>query len=131
MRRRTLLVVLAGLAVVVAVGVAMVWPREDRITAENFGRIDEGMSTAEVEAILGPPGDYRTLPPRLDDPWSHSALHPPANARIWHGNAGSIYVSFNHSTSAGLAWTSANAIDRGTLGNLLWRAKRQWRRWFP
>jgi hypothetical protein len=60
MRRRKLLVALAGLAVVVAVGVVVLWPPEDRITEANLERIKEGMTQAEVEAILGPPGDYRT-----------------------------------------------------------------------
>jgi hypothetical protein len=31
-----------------------------RLTQENFDRIKEGMSREEAEAILGPPGDYRT-----------------------------------------------------------------------
>jgi hypothetical protein len=40
MRRRKLLVALAGLAVVVMVGVVVVlWQQEDRITRENFDRI--------------------------------------------------------------------------------------------
>src|SRR6516164_10518508 len=63
MRRRTLLVVLAGLAGLVAAVVVVLWPRPSlRITLENCKRIREGMSRAEVEAILGPPGDYRTGP---------------------------------------------------------------------
>jgi hypothetical protein len=59
MRRRKLLLLLAGLAVL-AVGVVVLWPRTDRITRENYDRIQPGMTRAEVEAILGPPGDYRT-----------------------------------------------------------------------
>jgi hypothetical protein len=47
-RRRTLLVVLAGLAVVVAAGVVVLWPRADRVTRENFRRIETGMSRADV-----------------------------------------------------------------------------------
>jgi hypothetical protein len=62
MRRRTLLVALAGLAVVVGAGTVVLWPRADRITLENFDRIKKGMRRAEVEAILGPPGDYTTGP---------------------------------------------------------------------
>jgi hypothetical protein len=60
MRRRTLLVALAGLAVMVAAGVGALWPRPSRVTGENFDRIEKGMSRAEIEAVLGPPGDYRT-----------------------------------------------------------------------
>jgi hypothetical protein len=64
MRRRKPLVALAGLAVVVAAGVVVLWPRTapERITRENYDRIRNGMSRAEVEAILGPPRDYSTGP---------------------------------------------------------------------
>jgi hypothetical protein len=61
MRRRKLLVVLAGLAVVGAAGAVVLWPKPpSRITQENFDLIRDGMTRAEVEAILGPPGDQRT-----------------------------------------------------------------------
>jgi hypothetical protein len=53
MRRRKLLGAVAGLAVLVAVGVFALWPRTERVTRENFDRIKEGMSRAEVEAIHG------------------------------------------------------------------------------
>ena len=70
MRRRTVLVVLAGLAVVVAASTVTLWPQEfrpppldpskwpqeDRCTVENFDRLQVGMTWAEVEAILGPYG---------------------------------------------------------------------------
>jgi hypothetical protein len=82
--------VLAGLAVVGAAGVGVLWPRlipiarkrPDRIPAvdraaapaerlpnpsqalpklvDNFRRLKRGMSRADVEAILGPPGDFST-----------------------------------------------------------------------
>jgi hypothetical protein len=55
MRRRTLLVVVAVLAVVVAAGVVL-WPRPPSRIAENFLRIQFGMTRTEVHAILGPPG---------------------------------------------------------------------------
>lgn len=32
------------------------------ITRENFDRVQEGMTEAEAEAILGPQGDYSTRP---------------------------------------------------------------------
>src|SRR5690349_20867928 len=56
-----LLGLLALLAVIAATAVAL-WPQPDRITFENCDRITEGMSRAEVYAILGSPGDYRTGP---------------------------------------------------------------------
>src|SRR5262249_3383542 len=62
MRRRTLLVVLAGLAVVVGVGVVTMWPRSVRITLGNFNHLREGMTLSDIEALLRPPGDYRSGP---------------------------------------------------------------------
>src|SRR4051794_12025520 len=63
MRRRRLRCGAAlALAVLLAAGVFVLWPRADRITRENFDRIRGGMSREEVYAILGPPGDYRTGP---------------------------------------------------------------------
>jgi hypothetical protein len=49
MRRRTLLLALAGLAVVVAAGAVQLRPREDRVTRANYERIQIGMSRADVE----------------------------------------------------------------------------------
>jgi SmpA / OmlA family len=61
MRRRILL---AALAVLVVAGAFELWAswRPNPITQENYARIQEGMSRAEVEAILGPPADYTTGP---------------------------------------------------------------------
>jgi hypothetical protein len=55
MRRRKLLVALAGLAVVVAVGVVVLWPGQSHVTEENFSRIRQGSTEAEVQKILGEP----------------------------------------------------------------------------
>jgi hypothetical protein len=111
MRRRTLLVALAGLAVVVAAGVVVAWPRlipiapkrpgripaVDRVAApaerppnpsqaspklvDNFRRLKRGMSRADVEAILGPPGDFSTHPTAPDYALS-------GNREMWEDTAG-------------------------------------------
>jgi hypothetical protein len=57
MRRWKLIVVLLALAVAIAVGAFVLWPREDRITPENYRLISRGMSRSQVHAILGPPRD--------------------------------------------------------------------------
>jgi hypothetical protein len=64
MRNRKLRWAAAGLALValLAAGAFVMWPRPDRITRENYQRIRYGMSRGEVEAILGPPGDYTSAP---------------------------------------------------------------------
>jgi hypothetical protein len=140
MRRRKL-IALAGLAVLVAVGAFVLWPRPDRITEENYQRIQEGMSRAEVEAILGPPGDHRTgatytYPQIGTGVFSAKDLFfvfatGPAWP-VWKGDAVEIQIQLNdsgHATHKGRL--TAHRIEQTPLDNLLWRAKRQWRKWFP
>ncbi len=59
-RRRVLL--LGSVAIVAAMAVAMwaVWPRPSAITEENAAKIQQGMTLAEVEAILGGPARDET-----------------------------------------------------------------------
>ena len=77
-RRRKLLVALAGLAVVVAVGAVILWSQlePDRITQASFERIRVGMTRADVAAILGPAGDFRTK--------ESIYLEPPTVDRVIH-----------------------------------------------
>jgi hypothetical protein len=86
MRRRTLLVALAGLAVVGAVGAVVLWLPEDRITESNVDRVRRGMSQAEVKVILGPPGDYTSGPVSPLDgatPIGFSEAADPSVGRRW------------------------------------------------
>jgi hypothetical protein len=134
MRRRTLLVLLAGLAVVVAARVIVLWQQPDRITRENCDRIREGMTRAEVEAILGPPGDYTTWPtditrwPRGTD-WRMGDLFAE-----WRGDEGRILVLLDQDDglvhSDGI-FAPSSPRQVNPLYALIWRAKRQWHRWFP
>jgi hypothetical protein len=68
MQRRTLLVALAGLAVVVAAGVVVLLHAELRhdFTRQDFKRLRLGMTRAEAEAVLGcPADDYRSLETKI------------------------------------------------------------------
>jgi hypothetical protein len=59
-----LLVVAVGVLLGVPLGLFL-WPRPPsaRINAEAYERIEDGMTAAEVEAVIGlPPGDYRSDP---------------------------------------------------------------------
>jgi hypothetical protein len=155
MRRRTLLVVLAGLSVVCVGGVVLLRPREDRITRANYDRIEVGMSRADVEAILGPPGDYRTghgetgsdrsdditwIPdPPTDDAdtlanWSGIRGQSPEDARQWAGwwnYSFGVIFAIDESEAVELKLGGPRRMLEGQLENLLWRAKRQCQRWFP
>jgi hypothetical protein len=141
MRRRKLVVLVVGLAALVAVAMLVLWPRPDRITRENYERIKEGMSRAEVESLLGAPGDYRTGPVGYQTAEYKEAVGRPASISLrgtkpalWLGDRGLVEVAFGQD---GRALDSESGFYRGVklaqdpLDNLLWRAERQWRRWFP
>ncbi len=140
MRRRKWWLVMAGLAVLLVIPVFVLWCQPDRVTDETFGRIKVGMSRGEVRAILGPPDDYRTVETEADiwgptvGDWS-SAFFIGGDGALtedWEFNAGDIRVKY---TEAGVVRAAmyfyAVELDSGLLDNLLWRAKRLWRRWFP
>jgi hypothetical protein len=148
------------MAVVVAAVVVMLWPRPTQVTRASCDRIRVGMSRTEVEAILGgPPGDYRTGPtvgPEFDQSFRtvvHSAWTgplPPAPTSVmplptikdwppieplaydtWQRDAGNVYVTFSPEGVVRIkSFSAAIKLEHGPLDNLLWRLKRQWRRWF-
>jgi hypothetical protein len=138
MQRRTQLVVLAGMAVVGAAGAVALWSRADRITRENFARLNTGMSRAEVEAILGPPGDYTTSPPGdmgeeiVRDTETGERDAPGVDGLLWIADAGIIEVTFDRAGQAcRTVFAPLAPAKQSRIDNLLWRARRQWRRWFP
>jgi hypothetical protein len=163
MRKRKLrwLLALAGVAVLVA-GALLLWPSHSM--REKFERVQEGMCRAEVEAILGPPGDYRTgptAPPPEDlprrsplegqtspsgDPVVEAATESPADFVVvvpqasvtsffldpmWDGDDGLISVSFRDERVLSKQFAPRRRVPQTPLENLQWRAKRQWRKWFP
>lgn len=150
MRSRRLRWVLAGLAVVVA-GAYVLVLRADRVTAGNCCLIKYGMNAAEVEAILGPPGDYRTGPtqellplqqPLTDDDCRTQAEleaywfkrpQPDSGADVqtWKGDEGEIRVLIDAKVVKGSCCREMVRIPQSRLDNLLWRAKRLWRHLFP
>jgi hypothetical protein len=155
MRKRRLRwgMVVAGLAVV-AVGTVASWPRPpSRITRGNFVRIRQGMNQAEVEAILGPPGDFRTEPgetgqgsgdgkestrwfadpivPAKESPWARAKVPGWEHRRCgsWASDSFAILIYINDSgyVEANYGWPRR---AQSTL-DILWQVKRFWRRWFP
>jgi hypothetical protein len=134
MRRRTLLVALAGLAVVAA-GVVVFWPRQTLATAANFARIQEGMTRAEVEDLVGPAGDFRTRP--MEYSWGESArleMYQQIDDEtiVWATNEVLGVVRLDPAGRVSkVVYGPGRAQSQSVLENLLWRAKRQWHRWFP
>jgi SmpA / OmlA family len=93
MSRRTLrrLLLILALAVLVAASGSFLLPRGDaRITQANCDKIREGMTKQEVEAILGPPGNYTGWPHAV--PESSREL---VASGLWVGEDGIILVSFD------------------------------------
>jgi hypothetical protein len=139
MRKWRLLAALAGLAVLVAVGAVVLRPRPERITRENFDRIQKGMSRAGVEAIPGPwrrqSWDYRTGP-TLQDLTAEAFADPDAEVGgyqlAWASDTVWIAIQFDTSWRVvGRSKRPSVRMDQGALDNLLWRAERLWREWFP
>jgi len=98
-----------------------------------------------VEAILGPAGDFSTGPLVSDSfttsGWS--SFHPVKESPIcgdggyvwlamWTSDEVSVIVLFDKDGQPGiLTPIRVKRMEQGTFDNLLWRAKRQWHRWFP
>ncbi len=69
-RSRVLLLGTVAVAAALAVAAWTVWPTATAITADNAARIKQGMTLAEVEAILGGPARDETTGPveRIEPP---------------------------------------------------------------
>jgi hypothetical protein len=116
-------------------------PLAPGLTQENFDGIEAGMSRAEVEALLGKPSfclrsGVIDLPPSGVFP----VTHPDWGVWHWfdHGGTGRWHVE-THAASVSFD-TSGKATRKNSeiflvrepfsLPSLLWRAEREWRRWF-
>jgi hypothetical protein len=129
---------LAGLAVVIAGGTVVLWPRPERITRENCRRINTGLSRTEVEAILGPPLSSSPLNPlevraRFPDDADVDEKNLPCRKSTWMGDALDVEVEFNSSDYA-VAYTIgtfSTEFARSRFEAFLMRAERKWHRWFP
>jgi hypothetical protein len=91
---------LVGGLVIVALIAGAFWvsrrPPPPRVTRANFERIHPGMTQAEVEAVLGPPGFYHNGRGRLD-PAVVKKVEAAAGSRfrLWFGEAGFVGVEFD------------------------------------
>jgi hypothetical protein len=136
---------------VIAAGVVVLWPTSpNRITQENCDRIAKGIRLAEVEAILGPAGDYRTglgesafeggcWIDDVDGSWPAWSVLPSGSetgemrkCATWVNDTGIIGIDFDCSDAVlARSFYTRRKVEQSTLDNLLWRLKRQWHRWFP
>jgi hypothetical protein len=137
MRRRKLVGLLAAIALVSA-SAFVLWPRPPRVTRQNCSRLQYGMDRKEVETILGPPGDHTTRPVtgvsghQIVLFWREGA-RPRGTPLTWRADTGSVSVTMSQLTDR-LEVAKFQEVDcenQSFLDNLLWRAKRQWRKWLP
>jgi hypothetical protein len=139
-------VLVAGVAVLaLVVGLALPLPHADpgaRITRAASQRIKNDMFRVEVEAILGPPGDYKAsntefdneTPFRMREFIDFLELNQGfSRADRWESDTASIYVVYD---SAGVVHgcccipqRPVDDADRSVLYNLRRWAKRKWKCW--
>jgi hypothetical protein len=146
MKRRKLLAVLIGLlglVLVVATGAFTVWHRSNAITRETSDRLRAGMGWVEVEAILGPPGDYTSGPTENDDSLSdwgrqhtlrseRDNVEPNAYQLKWEFDTMDVWVRVSKDgTITAISPLATKKVEQGPLDNLGWRIGRRWEKWFP
>jgi hypothetical protein len=103
-----------------------VLPSNPRITEGNFRQLRLGMKRQEVEAILGPAGDYRTGPVRYEKlaVWL-TRLGPTATLK-WQGNETEIGIWLD--ASGTVVWATCQPAYREEVGTADW-LKWAWKSW--
>ena len=109
--------------------VPVLFPRPCPVTRTAFDRIEEDMTKAEVEKILGgPAGDYTTKP--VYSP-VRSFMRPSGMVLKWEGNEGQVDVCFDGSEV--VIWRTyhqATMLNAGPFETLKWRFNRWQARMF-
>jgi hypothetical protein len=145
MWRRKLIAALAGLVMLAGVGafLALRPATAAQVTRENFDRIQKGMMQAEVEAILGPPGDYLTGPVKQAGGNSRKGFVDTAElgfanmsertgTGLWWCDTGHIFVVYGRSgTVVFRSYIPMERTPQAPLDDLRWRVEHQWLKWFP
>jgi hypothetical protein len=135
-RRKRLAALGAGLVLLVATGAFTLWPRADRITQENCDRIfNEKMGREEILSLLGRPGDYRSGP--TAEAWYlQGAIASPKDENVewveWKGDNAMVRFEFDATGRVKRGdYSALFRIAQSRFDDVLWRLKRQWRKWFP
>jgi hypothetical protein len=107
--RRRLLVIGLPFALMVLLGLWLLWPRSSTITRENASKIQVGMTLAEVEALLGgPPRDELTGRVQSDE----FADEPDKNQRMRIWDEADIEAHKRDPAARYLQWRSDHVFVR-------------------
>jgi hypothetical protein len=134
---KKLLVALLGVALVLlGAALPLVLPRHCPVSRAACERIKEGMTKAEVHAILGGlPGDYTTRP-GIGPVLVWSGAWEPGQIDLWHGDEGAVVVHYSLPSSGEEKVTAANFWEAepctpGLIEFARWRLGRRKERWRP
>ncbi len=120
--RKRLIGVLGVVLMLAGVLIALLGPWPRPVTRAAFDRIEREMTRAEVHAILGRPGDYRTCPV--------TPLFKLANSgefiqETWSGDEGDICIWFDwRGTQVDRMFVASQPDDTGPAALAIWRLKR-------
>jgi hypothetical protein len=139
MWKQKILAVLA-LSVVVCVAIGFAPPSrnlaERQVTRQCFRSVHIGMSATDVAALLGPPGDYRTVeteyatPATVDnDPDSFGPSNQePEQRQTWLNDNAYVTVNYDSGRVTDGQFLRLRPADRTALSRFLWWLKREWQR---
>jgi hypothetical protein len=143
MPRRPLLrwlAVVAGLAAfeVASIGAFAIWfAWPSSISRQQFASIQVGMSQTEVEAVLGPPGDYRSSEsaddrstPQPGDRLGARNFDRYGSLEMWLTDTAYVFVEFDASGKVCSGHFSSYKRSRNDLPyNVTWRVMHRWFQW--
>jgi hypothetical protein len=131
-------VVLAG---AVAAGAVLFVPGPSRITSGNFDLIHDGMTLRELEALLGPAGDYATGPTMPQFEFEESVLSQKVVSKnfgpenkdlatlqrlVWEADDGYIEVWLDSGIVSRCTFMHTYREETSTLEFLRWQLERLW-----
>jgi hypothetical protein len=128
-KKRAVFLVVASLIVLSSSLAWLLVERPSRLTKENIQLIREGISLAEVKAILGEPGDYTTQPLEGVETWQLTSFGL-MRTEVWAGDRGSLAIKFDENDNVfSMSFWPAGPIKMGSIDLLKWRINRMWERW--
>jgi hypothetical protein len=124
--RKMLVGLLACGLVLAGMLLALVLPRHCPVNRAACGRIKEGMTQTEVEAILGVPGDYRTRPSRpfvliVEGGW---CIMLRGSFAQWVGDDAELCVWSNGGVIVRVTFAPVEPADVGPVALATWRLGR-------